>query len=77
MKHLGSFTIPQGVQRGRFRIRTELLTDFLANHASNVITLQVVRDTKEIEDSGLVHGFASRRHPILPAPTLAIRYSLP
>lgn len=71
--HLGSFTIPQGVQKGRFGIRSEALADFLRDRSPSEVTLQVVRDTMETESSGLVHGFASRRHPILPAPTLAIR----
>ena len=71
--HLGSFTIPQGVQKGRFRVRTEALTAFLSQHTRSDITLKVVRDTKETASNGLVHGFASRRHPFLPAPTLAIR----
>lgn len=75
--HLGSFVIPQGVQKGRFQIRSDALTDFLLEHAGTEITLKVVRDTKATEHGSLVHGFASRRHPILPAPTLAIRLMTP
>ena len=71
--HLGSFTIPQGVQKGRFRVRSDALVDFVRKHSASAITLKVERDTKPTERSGLVHGFASRRHPFLPAPTLAIR----
>lgn len=71
--HLGSFTIPQGVQKGRFHIRTEALSDFLRNHPTSEISLKVVRDTEEQHSGGLVHGFASHRHPVLPPPTLAIR----
>jgi hypothetical protein len=71
--HLGSFTIPQGVQKGRFRVRSEALADFVRKHSASAITLKVERDTRPTERSGLVHGFASRRHPFLPAPTLAIR----
>ena len=71
--HLGSFIIPQGVQKGRFQIKTEALADFLRNHPDATISFKVVRDTIESENGGLVHGFASRRHPVLPPPTLAIR----
>jgi hypothetical protein len=72
---LGSFVVEQGVQRGEFGIDGELLTAYLREHGGSVITLIVVRDTTETEDGGLVHGFASRRHPSLPAPSLSIRLS--
>ena len=71
---LGSFTIPQGVQKGRFRVRAEALSEFLRTHPTSEISLKVVRDTVARDNGGtLVHGFASRRHPVLPPPTLAIR----
>ena len=70
---LGSFVLPKGVQKGRFGVRTESLTNFLKSHPSSEISFMVMRETKETEEGGLVHGFASRRHPSLPAPTLAIR----
>ena len=72
---LGSFVLPKGVQKGRFGVRTESLTNFLKSHPSSEISFMVMRETKETEEGGLVHGFASRRHPSLPAPTLAIRLS--
>ena len=71
--YLGSFVLPKGVQKGRFGVRTENLTSFLKSHPSSQISFMVMRETKESEEGGLVHGFASRRHPTLPAPTLAIR----
>ncbi len=77
VRKLGSFSIEQGVQRGPFGIQTEQLTTFLRAHPGPDVTLIVVRDTIEIEDGGLVHGFASRRHPTLPAPTLAVRVDTP
>ena len=70
---LGSFVLPKGVQKGRFGVRTKNLTNFLKSHPSAEISFMVMRETKETEEGGLVHGFASRRHPSLPAPTLAIR----
>jgi len=75
--HLGSFTVPQGVQKGRFQVRSDALVDLLREHSGSEITLKVVRETRETESGGLVHGFASRRHPFLPAPTLAIRHTNP
>lgn len=75
VRKLGSFVIEQGVQRGDFGIDGESLTAYLRDQAGSAITLIVVRDTAEIEDAGLVHGFASRRHPSLPAPSLSIRLS--
>lgn len=75
VQKLGSFLIEQGVQSGQFGIEGKDLTEFLRRHAGSTVTLIVVRDTEEIEMNGLVHGFASRRHPTLPAPTLAIRLS--
>jgi ferric-dicitrate binding protein FerR (iron transport regulator) len=71
--YLGSFVLPKGVQKGRFGVRTESLTTFLKSHLSSEISFMVMRETKETEEGGLVHGFASRRHPSLPAPTLAVR----
>ena len=73
VQKLGSFLIEQGVQRGQFGIQGESLANFLREHGGKPVTLIVVRDTRETETNGLVHGFASRRHPTLPAPTLAIR----
>ncbi|MDA7874451.1 hypothetical protein N9B17_04715 [Rhodopirellula sp.] len=69
---LESFLIPQGVPKGRFGIRTAALATFRREHPNEGITIKVVRDTPQKNDGGLLHGFASRRHPTLPAPTLAV-----
>lgn len=74
---LGSFVLPHGVQRGRFGIDGERLVDFLRERAGSEVTLIVIRETPEIRTNGLVHGFASRRHPELPGPALSIRLSEP
>lgn len=70
---LGTFVIEQGVQRGEFGIQGEALAQFLRERVGKEVTLIVVRETRELETNGLVHGFASRRHPTLRPPTLAIR----
>lgn len=76
-RKLGSFQVGQGVQSGIFGISGDTLATYLREHAGSTITLIVVRDTPELETNGLVHGFASRRHPVLRPPTLAIRLSEP
>lgn len=73
LRKLGSFVIGQGVQSGEFGIKGEALAGFLRERAGSEVTLIVVRETPELETNGLVHGFASRRHPTLRPPTLAIR----
>jgi len=72
---LGTFEVGQGVQTGRFRMSSEELATFLREDSNDLSTLIVVRETVESEGGGLVHGFASSRHPILPGPTLVIRES--
>jgi ferric-dicitrate binding protein FerR (iron transport regulator) len=73
VRKLGSFVVPQGVQRGRFGIDSDRLADYLREHAGSEVTLIIVRETAETANTGLVHGIASHRHPELPAPKLAIR----
>jgi hypothetical protein len=77
VRKLGSFVVPQGVQHGRFGIGGEILATHLRERAGSTVTLIVVRDTAETGETGLVHGIASHRHPVLPGPTLAIRPTMP
>ena len=67
--------VAQGVQRGRFGIAGDALAGFLRQNAGGSVTLIVVRETEETGAASLIHGMASRRHPDLPGPTLAIRVS--
>jgi len=69
---LGNFVIEQGIQRGEFGVEGSRLTEFLQSVDGGSATLVIVRDTREVDGGGLVHGFASHRHPTLPAPTLSI-----
>jgi len=73
VRKLGTFVVSQGVQRGRFGIDDDTLVDYLREHAGSTVTLIIVRETAETEKTGLIHGIASRRHPMLPGPTLSIR----
>ena len=77
VRKLGTFVVAQGVQQGRFGIRGEALEEYLRQHVGSVVTLVVVRETIETGETGLVHGIASRRHPILPGPMLAIQLAEP
>lgn len=70
---LGSFELPQGIQSGSFGIRGEKLTSFLNRDQNRLATLVIVRTTVENRAGGLVHAFASSRHPYLPAPTLSVK----
>jgi ferric-dicitrate binding protein FerR (iron transport regulator) len=67
---LGDFEMAQGVQMGARGISSPALVDFLNRRAGELATLIVVRETKGSGRQDLVHGFASRRHPQLPPPTL-------
>jgi hypothetical protein len=69
---LGAFDVPQGQQAGTMTVSTEALVDFLNADTNQQVTLVVVRKTAGEGESDLVHGFASRRHASLPAPTLRI-----
>ncbi|MEM1295150.1 MAG: FecR domain-containing protein [Verrucomicrobiota bacterium] len=73
VEKLGTFRIEQGVARGAFGISGSALVEFLQAQTDEVATLIVVRTTEEELPGGLVHGFASRRHPFLPPPMLSLR----
>jgi hypothetical protein len=69
---LGNFTIDSGIQKTSMSIQTEELTKFLSNDTNGLITLVIVRDSKELERVGLVHGFAGNNHRTSAPPTLSI-----
>ncbi|MFK5921948.1 MAG: DNRLRE domain-containing protein [Verrucomicrobiota bacterium] len=73
---LGSFFIPQGVYSGEVGVEGDALVNFLRQENNNdgLATFLVVRRTGEIRrGSGLVHAFASKRHPSAAPPTLKLR----
>jgi hypothetical protein len=72
---LGSFVIPQGVYSGKTGIKGDALVGFLEREKkrAGMTTLLVVRRTGEIRrGGGLVHAFASARHPNAAPPTLKL-----
>ncbi len=70
---LGTFIVPRGVQSGLFRFNSPKLAEFLNDDANRLASLAIVRNTLEHRGGGLVHGIASKRHPTLPAPKLAVK----
>lgn len=70
---LGTFTVPRGIQSGTYGISGEKLVAFLNRDTNRKGSLVVVRKTGEVRGGGLVHAFASSRHPTLPAPMLVLR----
>jgi hypothetical protein len=73
VRKLGTFTLPRGIQAGTFGIQGEELVSFLNSDSNRKATIIVVRNTPEIRGGGLVHSFASSRHPSLPGPVLELR----
>jgi len=69
---LGEFKVAQGQCTGTFGIDSPELTEFLKRDSNGLATLMVVRETIGIGRSDIVHAFASRRHPTLPAPMLRL-----
>jgi ferric-dicitrate binding protein FerR (iron transport regulator) len=69
---LGTFEIVQGELSGTRSIEGEALADFLNRDTNGTATFIIVRETQGSGRTDLVHGFASRRHPELPPPTLRL-----
>lgn len=70
---LGRFVVTRGQQYGQVTIEGQQLVDFLNADTNNRVTFIVVRNTKEDQENGLVHGFASRFNATAAPPTLLIR----
>lgn len=70
---LGEFRVPRGIQSGSFGISGQSLTAFLNQDSNRLVSLVVTRKTQENRAGGLVHAFASHRHPYLPAPLLRVK----
>lgn len=69
---LGSFDVPEGATTGEFAISGDELVKFLRQDTNGIASFIVVRDNQEVRAYSLVHGFASRRHPTGPPPTLRL-----
>lgn len=69
---VGTFTIPRSRRTGNFSVESDALTRFVRAHAGEPVTFLLVRDTDEAMGNGLVHAFASSRHPEASGPILEI-----
>lgn len=67
---LGTFQVPQGIQSGVKSIDGPALVEFLNRDTNGLATFILVRETPGSGKGDLVHGFANRKHPTLPPPTL-------
>ena len=70
---VGTFEIGRGQNHQRIRIATPELAALLREWPAEEITLILVRETDELDRAGLVHAFASRRHPHAAPPELRLR----
>ncbi|EMI20327.1 FecR protein domain protein [Rhodopirellula maiorica SM1] len=69
---LGRFTVPQSNPEGSFEISGDALVEFLSNDENAKVTMILIPETVGDAGESYVHGFASKRHPNLPAPTLRL-----
>ena len=69
---LGKFEIDRGRQRGRCKIETDELRDFLRSDTTGVAGFLVVRETYGTGNHSLVHAFASSHHPEASGPSLEV-----
>lgn len=70
---LGSFGIPQGVQRGTCSVSGADLAAFIREDGNEIVTLMVFRETDESANSGLVHAFTSKENATNPPPLLRVK----
>ena len=72
---LGRFVVERGKQYGQVSIQGEKLVQFLNSDTNSLVTLIVVRATRELSAGGLVHGFANRSNSIAAPPALILTTS--
>ena len=71
--NLGSFEIKRGAYSGIVTLKSKELTNFIKTDANKIASLIIIRNTGEFSAHGLVHAFASKRHPTAMAPTLEFK----
>jgi ferric-dicitrate binding protein FerR (iron transport regulator) len=69
---LGRFVVEQGIQEGVFHVGGEPLRRLLKIDRNRLLTVILVRETADPDEVGIIHGFASRRHPTASPPTLKL-----
>jgi ferric-dicitrate binding protein FerR (iron transport regulator) len=74
---LGRFVVEPNRQHAVKTVSGPALTDFLNRDTNGQATLIVLRETVYGGKDSLVHGFANRRHPDSPGPTLKLKLAEP
>ena len=69
---LGTFEVAQGVYSGTRTLGGPAVAEFLNRDTNKAATFILVRETVGSPRASLVHGFANKRHPTLPPPTLKL-----
>ncbi|MCM8526388.1 MAG: DNRLRE domain-containing protein [Lentisphaeraceae bacterium] len=67
---LGEFGFKRSFIDGVISVSTDDLKNFIQSDTNGLVTLILVRESGEFHQSGLVHAFASKEHPIDSPPTL-------
>lgn len=70
---LGSFEVKRGVYSGIVSLESRELDQFIKKDQNKIATFIIIRNTGEYSSHGLVHAFASKRHPTAMAPTLEFK----
>lgn len=69
---VGEFTISKGQQSGEVVLSSESLKQVIQRDRNGLLTLIVVRNTKELRMEGMVHTFAGNLTPMAEPPRLVI-----
>lgn len=72
-RKLGEFEIPRGGSGEPLTVGGAAFANFIREDTNGLVSFVIVRETGEIDPSGLVHAFASKEHPSALPPTLRIR----
>ncbi len=67
---IDTFTVEGFDEPKKVIINNEALRKFLSSDTNRMVSFIIVRNTKELRQSGYAHGIANRNHPKLPPPTL-------
>jgi hypothetical protein len=69
---LGNFTIPKGQQFGEILLDSSYLKQAIESDTNGLLSLVIVRNTKELRAEGMVHAFAGNHTPAAEPPRLIV-----
>ncbi|MCM8535870.1 MAG: DNRLRE domain-containing protein [Lentisphaeraceae bacterium] len=67
---IGTFSVPKGKYTDIVTLNSSTLSQHIKEDKNKIVSLIIIRNTGEFSPHGLVHAFASKRHPDAMAPTL-------